>query len=80
MEILKLSEENDRLKIENSTLRETNKELHNLADDKDNYIASLENSKRTFQYEMEKALTEKDVRSFYITSCTCTCMRVHVWY
>ena len=62
MEILKLREENDRLKIENSTLRETNKELRNLADDKDDYIASLEDSKRTFKYEMDKMLTDKDVR------------------
>ena len=76
---MKLREENDRLRIENSNLRETNKEIRNLADDKDNYIVSLEDSKRTFMHEMEKMLTDKDVRrcthylSFYVTVCTCTC-------
>ena len=83
-EILKLREEVATLTTENSILQETNKEIRNLADDKDNYILSLEDSKRTFKDEMEKMLIEKDVRRHVLYTCTytciCTCTCTCTWY
>lgn len=50
------------LKLENSSLQETNEILQDNNKEKDGYIATLEESKQFFRDEMEKILTGKEVR------------------